>query len=242
MEVVIRAVIVYFWSIILFRLLGKGLTFQQKPYDFTVMVLIASTSAALIVNRDVPLINALVALAVLALLHAALTVVTLNNTLKGFIGGYPDLLIRNGRIVKQNLIKNQVNLEQFMAALRIKGYRRIHDIEFAVLEANGQLSVIPKSQQRPVTPADLKLGTVYEGLATPLIIEGHVVTTNLKAVGLDRGWLQSELTKRNLEGPEKVLLALLDTDGSLYVAEQPRISPVKAFFMGEGKDKTQGET
>lgn len=159
MEVVTRAVILYLWSIVLFRLLGKGLTFQQKPYDFTVMVLIGSTSAALIVNRDVPLLNSLTAMAVLALLHAVISASTLNNTLKGIIGGYPDLVVRNGRIVKENLIKNQINIEQLLSALRIKGYRSLHDVEFAVLEANGQLSVIPKSQKRPVTPADLNLST-----------------------------------------------------------------------------------
>lgn len=242
MEVATRAVIVYIWSLLLFRLLGKSLTFQQKPYDFTVMVLIGSASAALIVNRDVPLLNALVALAVLAFLHAVISASTLNNTFKGLIGGYPDLVIRNGRIVKENLIKNQINIEQLLSALRIKGYRRVHDIEFAILETNGQLSVIPKSQKRPLTPADLNLNTSYEGLATPLIIEGKIVKTNLRAVGLDTEWLQYELTKRDLYDANKVLLALLDTDGSLYLAEQPPISPLLAYFVGEGKDKKQGRT
>lgn len=66
-------------------------------------------------------------------MHAVISTCTLNNTLKGFIGGYPDLVVRNGRIVKENLIKNQINIEQLLSALRIKGYRSPHDIEFAVL-------------------------------------------------------------------------------------------------------------
>lgn len=237
MEVVTRAIIVYIWSIILLRLLGKGLTFQQKPYDFVVMMLIGSASAALIVNRDVPLINALVALAVLALLHSIISISTLNNYLKGIIGGQPDLLIRNGRIVKANLIKNQINVNQLMAGLRNKGYRRIHDVEFAILEANGQLSVIPKSQLRPVTPADLQLNTTYEGIPTPLVIEGKVFKENILALGLDTNWLEKELSKRQLKKADNVLLALIDTDGSLYIAEQPPINAVKSFFVGEGKDK-----
>ncbi len=237
MEVVTRAVIVYLWSVLLFRLQGKGLTFQQKPYDFAVIILIGSASAAMIVNRDVPLLNALVALAVLAILHTLISVSTLNNFLKFIIGGQPDLLVRNGRIVKQNLIKNQINISQLLAGLRIQGYRRIHDIEYATLEANGQLSVIPKSQFRPVTPTDLKLDTFYEGLATPLVIEGQIIKENLQFVGLDKKWLKNELTRRELEGADHVLLALLDTDGSLYVAEQPPINVIKAFFLGEGKDK-----
>ncbi|MCW3489418.1 DUF421 domain-containing protein [Dethiobacter alkaliphilus] len=241
MEVVNRAIIVYAWSLILLRLMGKGLTFQQKPYDFVVMMLIGSASAAMIVNRDVPLINALVALGVLALMHTVISLSTLNNLLKGFIGGRPDLVIRNGRIVKQNLIKNAINVEQLMAALRNQGYRRIHDIEFAILEPNGQLSVIPKSQVRPVTPQDLQISTVYEGIATPLVVEGQVLRQNLFGAGLDENWLKAELTKRGIRGTDAVLLLLLDTDGSLYIAEQPPINPFKAFFVGEGKDKEQSK-
>ncbi len=240
MPVVYRAIVVYLWSIILLRLMGKGLTFQQKPYDFVVMMLIGSASAALIVNREVPLLNALVALGVLALLHILISVSTLNNFLKGFIGGHPDILIRNGCIVKENMIKNQINVEQLLAGLRNKGYRRLHDVEFAILEPNGQLSVIPKSQLRPATSADIQLNTNYEGIPTPLVIEGKVIKENLRSLELDENWLNTELAKRLLKGPESVLLALLDTDGSLYIAEQPPISPVKAFFLGEGKDKVQG--
>ena len=241
MEVVNRAIIVYVWSIILLRLMGKGLTFQQKPYDFVVMMLIGSASAALIVNRDVPLINALVALGVLALMHTLISMATLNNFLKIYIGGQPDLLVKNGRIVKGNLIKNHVNVEQLLAALRNKGFRRIHDVEFAILEPNGQLSVIPKSQMRPITPQDSEIKTIYEGIPTPLVIEGKVIVESLRAAGLNEEWLEQEIAQRGLEGTQQVLLALLDTDGSLYISEQPPINPVKAFFVGEGRDKPGGQ-
>ncbi|MDW7675889.1 MAG: DUF421 domain-containing protein, partial [Bacillota bacterium] len=237
MEVVTRAIVVYIWSIILLRLLGKGLTFQQKPYDIVVMMLIGSSSAALIVNRDVPLLNALVALSVLALMHKIVSLGTLNNYLKGIIGGQPDILIRNGSIVKANLIKNQVNMNQLLAALRIKGYRRLHDIEYAILEANGQISVIPKSQVRPITPTDIQISTSYEGIPTPIIVDGKVFKENLLALGLDQDWLKTELSKRQFKDTNQILLALLDTDGSLYIAEQPHINVVKAFFVGEGRDK-----
>lgn len=241
MEVVTRSIILYVLSVLLFRLMGKGLTFQQKPYDFAVIILIGSAAGSLIVNRDVPLLNAVVAMVVLALLHALVSVSTLNNFLKSIVGGKPDLLVRNGRIVKENLIKNQINISQLLASLRNKGYRRISDVEFAILEANGQLSVIPKSQFRPVTPVDLKLDTIYEGIATPLIIEGQIVKENLRSLGLDNKWLMDELSQRKLKGADQVLLALLDTDGSIYVAEQPPLNVVKSFFLGEGKDTSQGK-
>jgi uncharacterized membrane protein YcaP (DUF421 family) len=241
MEVVVRALILYPYTILVFRFLGKGLTFQQKPYDFMVLMLIGSAAAALIVNRDIPLLNALVALTAIAIMHTVISLLTLNNFFKGYIGGKPDLLVCNGRIVKENLIKNQVNIDQLLSGLRNKGYRRIHDIEFAILEPNGQLSVIPKSQLRPVNPSDLQVDTVYEGIPTPLVIEGKVIQESLRALNRDESWLRAEISKRGLQATNQILLALLDTDGSLYIAEQPPINPIKAFFVGEGKDQELGE-
>ncbi|MFW5982285.1 MAG: DUF421 domain-containing protein [Halanaerobiaceae bacterium] len=235
MEVVYRAVIYYFWAILLLRLLGKSLTFQQKPYDFVVMMIIGSASAALMINRDVPILNGIVALLVLAILHTVISISSLNNVLKGIIGGQPDIIIRNGQIVEANLIKNQINLNQILAGLRIKGYPRINDIEYAILEANGQLSVIPKSQNRAVQPQDLELKTNYEGLAVPLIMDGVLLKENIKDLGIKRQWIDEELDSRGLEIKD-VLLAVLGTDSSLYIAEQAPINYFKAFFVGEGKD------
>ncbi|MCK8816897.1 DUF421 domain-containing protein [Natroniella sulfidigena] len=241
MPIVLRAFLFYIGSVLILRLLGKGLTFQQKPYDLVVMMIMGSASGALIVNREVPILNGLIALVILALLHTLISVSTLSNPLKGIVGGQPDILVRNGRIVKENLIKNQVNLNQLLAGLRSKGYRRLHDIEFAILEPSGQLSVIPKAQSRPVTPTDLELKTNYEGIPVPLIIDGEINRGKLEAVGLDMEWLETEISKRELEIDE-VLLALLDTDGSFYISEQPPIDYLKAFFLGEGKDQAQGKT
>ncbi|MEJ6949992.1 DUF421 domain-containing protein [Natronospora cellulosivora (SeqCode)] len=235
MEVVTRAIIYYFWSILLLRMMGKSLTFQQKPYDFVVMMIIGSASAALMINRDVPIFNGMVALLVLAILHTIISIASLNNTLKGIIGGQPDIIIRNGQIVKANMIKNQINLNQLLAGLRNQGYPRINDIEYAIMEANGQLSVIPKAQNRALQPQDLEVKTNYEGLAVALIMDGVLIKENIKDLGIDRNWLNQELSSRDLEIKD-VFLAVLGTDSSLYIAEQSPINSFKAFFVGEGKD------
>lgn len=235
MQVVLRAIIYYFWAIVLLRLLGKSLTFQQKPYDFVVMMIIGSASAALMINRDVPILNGFIALLVLAILHTIISVSSLNNYLKDIVGGQPDIIIRNGKIIKANLIKNQINLNQLLSGLRNKGYHRINNIEYAILEANGQLSVIPKSQNRSIQPHDLEIKTEYEGLSVPIIIDGVLTKKNITDLGIDIKWIKKELANRGLEIKD-VFLAVLGTDSSLYIAEQPSINPFKAFFMGEGKD------
>ncbi len=101
--------------------------------------------------------------------------------------------------------------------LRIKGYPKVSDVEFAIIEPDGSLSVVPKSQSRPVTPKDLNIDTQYEGLALPLIIDGEIQDGNLKYANLDRNWLQQELKKVNISNAKEVFLAELDTQGKLYI-------------------------
>jgi uncharacterized membrane protein YcaP (DUF421 family) len=90
-------------------------------------------------------------------------------------------------------------------------------VEFAILETDGQLSVLKKSQYQPLTPNDMGVSTQYKGISTELIYDGVVVDANLKQVNLDRKWLMAELRKRGIKGPSEVLLALLQTSGELYV-------------------------
>ncbi len=198
------------------------------------MMIIGSASAALMINRDVPILNGFIALLVLASLHTIISVSSLNNYLKGIVSGQPDIIIRNGKIIKANLIKNQINLNQLLSGLRYKGYHRINDIEYAILEANGQLSVIPKSQNRPIQPQDLEIKTEYEGLSVPIIIDGVLDKKNIADQGIDEKWIKKELDNRGLEIKD-IFLAILGTDSSLYISEQPSINSFKAFFIGERK-------
>ena len=101
--------------------------------------------------------------------------------------------------------------------LRVKGFPDVSDVEFAVLETNGELSVVPKSQKRPVQPADLQLATSYEGLPLPLIVDGKVKVGSLAKARLDRSWLQTEMQKQGIKKPKDVLYASLGTDGTVFV-------------------------
>ncbi|WP_372998372.1 DUF421 domain-containing protein [Lutispora sp.] len=127
------------------------------------------------------------------------------------------IVIANGKIDKEALRTYRINLPFLLSMLRIKGYPKVSDVEFAIIEPDGSLSVVPKSQSRPVTPKDLNIDTQYEGLALPLIIDGEIQDGNLKYANLDRNWLQQELKKVNISNAKEVFLAELDTQGKLYI-------------------------
>jgi uncharacterized membrane protein YcaP (DUF421 family) len=108
------------------------------------------------------------------------------------------------------------NINDLLEQLRLKNVSNIADVEYAILETSGQLSVILKSQKRPVTPEDLNLPTKYEGLPSALIIDGYIMLDNLKKTNLSVDWLQTELSKFGIKRLKDVLLASLDTEGKLY--------------------------
>ena len=107
-------------------------------------------------------------------------------------------------------------LNDLLEQLRIQSISNISDVEYAILETNGQLSVIQKSQKRPVSPEDLNIKTKYEGLSLELIIDGRLIYKNLEKAGLDEVWLKNELKKQGIDDIKNVFFASLDTQGSLF--------------------------
>jgi uncharacterized membrane protein YcaP (DUF421 family) len=129
----------------------------------------------------------------------------------------PEIIIVNGKIDRQAMRRNRMNLPFLLSLLRLQGYAKVSDVEFAIIEPDGNLSVIPTSQNRPVTPSDLNIDTQYEGLTLPLIIDGEIQYNNLKFAKLDTKWLQQEIVKQGAQKAEDIFLAELDSTGNLNV-------------------------
>ncbi len=123
----------------------------------------------------------------------------------------------NGKILEDNMKKARYTLDNLEMQLRFNGVFNINEVEFAVLEAHGQLSVLKKTPYNPVTPKDLNISTDYKGLATEIIKDGILLEQNLKQNNLDFKWLYNQLSTQGINDIEEVMLATLNTDGSLYI-------------------------
>jgi uncharacterized membrane protein YcaP (DUF421 family) len=140
-----------------------------------------------------------------------------SRPLRKLIEGEPTVVIHNGRILEHNMAKLHYNVDNLLNQLREKNVFNIEDVEFALLEGNGGLSVLLKSQKRPLTPSDLGIPTSYEGLSSEIIVDGQVIYQNLKQNNLDEQWLIAELRKRGYNSPRDIVLATLSSDGELYI-------------------------
>lgn len=212
-----RAILLYLIIVLVMRIMGKRQIGELQPYDLVLAILLAELAAVPMQDKDIPLANGLISILALMLAQVGLSVASLKSErARGIICGTPSTLISNGKIVEKELRRLRYNINDLLEQLRSKNCPNIADVEFAILETSGDLSVIPKSQKRPVTPEDLELDTKYEGLPYTLIIDGEIVEDNLRKTGLDRQWLQNELAKFGIYRIKDVFFASLDTQGNLF--------------------------
>lgn len=213
-----RTAILYIFVVLTMRVMGKRQIGQLEPFELVIAILIADLAAVPMEDKDIPLLHGILPIFLLLFFQVFFSYLSLKSIrFRRLFDGTPDILIRNGRIDEEAMYQSRYTLEELLGQLRTKGYVNPSDIEYAVLETNGDVSVIPKSQKRPVNPSDLGIPTAYEGLPTPLILDGHLVKENLRSVGLSVSWLKKELARAGVGETKEVFLALLDTQGELYV-------------------------
>jgi uncharacterized membrane protein YcaP (DUF421 family) len=197
--------------------MGKRQIGQLEPYELVVAIMIAELAAIPMEDKAIPLINGLAPIFTLFFIQVCISVINMKCLwFRSIMDGNPSIVIRDGKIDIQELTKSRYNINELLEQLRVKGFANIADVEFAILETSGNLSVIPKSQKRPVTPEDLQIDTEYEGLPVPLIIDGRIQYDNLAEVNLTADWLKNELGKFNITEIKDVFLASLDTQGKLF--------------------------
>lgn len=215
-----RAVVVYFVILIVTRILGKRELGQVSPFDFVVAIMLGELAVLSIDDSRMPILLGLVPITIITVLHVAIAYVSMKSSFaRVVLSGRPTVMIENGRIIEKNLAALHFNVNDLLGSLREKGVFDLNDVEFAIMENTGKLSVLLRSQKRPLTPDDIDVPTVYEGMTKPLIIDGQVQENYLREANLSQQWLEERLRKIGV-GCQDVLLASLDTRGQLYVSRR----------------------
>lgn len=223
----VRTVAMYLFLLLVMRLAGKRELGQVSPFDFVVAVLIGELAAIPLEGHQIPLVKGFIPIVTIIVAQLVTAYLCLwSNQFRAFISGRPTVLITGGTVDLAALRRHRFNMSDLLSKLRQQGSYNVADVEAAILEDTGHLSVILKSQCRPVTPADLKLDTTYEGLPFTLILDGRVDYDALSDAQLDYTWLQAQLRSRGFSGPDQVLLATLETSGRThFYPRESRSSP-----------------
>ncbi|NLW45449.1 MAG: DUF421 domain-containing protein [Syntrophomonadaceae bacterium] len=221
--VILRTVILFTVVVVFLRLMGKRQIGQLQPYELAIVILISELAVIPMENTSIPIMGGLIPIFVLFTAQVLLAYISLKSEkARGLICGTPSVLIENSRIVEAEMRRQRYNINDLLEQLRSKNVVNLSDVEYAILETSGELSVILKSQKRPLTPEDLNIPTAYEGLPTTLIIDGFVFRDNLQKINLSEEWLMTELSKLGVKTPRDVLFSYIDTQGNLFCQKKDR--------------------
>lgn len=212
-----RTALLYILVVVTMRLMGKRQIAELEPFELVITIMIAELSVIPMQDPDIPLINGVIAIITLLFIQVTFSVLSLHSlNFRSFLDGRYSLIIANGVIQEKEMRKARYNLDELLEQLRLKSIFNLADVEFAILETSGELSVLLKSQRRTVTPGDLQVQTRYEGLPMVFVMDGQVMQSELAKAKLNEAWLRSELEKHGVKSPRDVLIASLNTSGELF--------------------------
>ncbi|MDI9476744.1 MAG: YetF domain-containing protein [Natronincolaceae bacterium] len=218
-----RALLLYLIVVVVMRMMGKRQVAQMQPFELVIMILIADLAATPMENMDIPLVNGIIPIIALLSVQVLTAYFSLKNEkFRDFVCGKPSILIHKGRIDQTEMHRLRVNINDLLEALRNKNQFNISDVEYAILETNGQISIIPRADKRPVVTGDLGIMVQEEQLPVTLISGGKLNSDKLRKAGHDKKWLMDQLKKQNIDNIKDVFLALISTDGNFYVQERKR--------------------
>lgn len=213
--VVLRTLLFYTVVLVMMRIMGKREIGNLSPFDLVVSIMIAELAALPIENVDKPLWEGLIPLAVLLAAELTMAYASLKSEmLRRLINGTPSIVVAKGRIIESEMRRLRYNINDLLVGLRSEGIVDIADVEYAVLEPSGTLSVLAASNKRAVTPADLGVDVPYEGLPVPLVTDGRVHWDNVREAGWSEAQFMEILNSHGVTDARHVLFAYLGSGRS----------------------------
>ena len=213
----LRSIVVGFLLYVEGKVLPHRSGGQFAGYDFVFFWMMGGITAAPLFEAKISFINTVVIVTVLYILHYLISYISVKNrTFAKVVMGKSIPLISGGKILRPNMAKAFFPLELLMSDMRNIDAPNINEVEAAILETSGHVSVLKKSDYQPVTPKDLNIQTLGGGLPTLLINDGKVIEENLKELGYDDKWLKDQLLKKGITNIKDIYAAMIDSTGELY--------------------------
>ena len=215
----IRTVILYLLIIAGVRLMGKRQVGELEPSELVLSLIIADLAAVPMQDFGIPLLTGIVPILTLLALTMMFSVLTMKSvSFRALLCGRPSVIIRRGEIDQGEMRRNRLTVDELLEELRCQGYSGPAGVAYAILETNGQLSVLPWAREQPPTLERLGLESRETGLPMVLISDGRPLLRNLAARGYDGNWLKKQLARQGLQRPEQVFLMTVDEAGEIYLA------------------------
>ncbi|AIE60356.1 YetF domain-containing protein [Bacillus methanolicus] len=215
----IRTLLGFFILFLLTRGLGKKQLSQMTFFTYITGIALGNIAGDMIVHREIRIIDGATALILWAVLTFLLEFISLKSSrARNLLDGEPSIVIKNGKILEKAMASNKLNMDDLSMLLRAKNIFSVSEVDYAILEPNGQLSVLKKIELEPVTKKDAQItASPRQYLPTELIVDGKVVKKNLSEQNLNEEWLNQQLFAKGIHKIGDVFYAELQSDGSIYI-------------------------
>ena len=201
------------------KILGHKQMSQLDFFDYITGITIGSIAAELATELEKPW-RPLIAMIIYGAITFGLTILTSKIPgMRKFINGTPTIIMNSGKLYRKNMKKAKMDLSEFMVMCRQEGYFNLNDIQTAVFEYNGRLTILPKATKRPVNPTDMNLIPPPESINTEVIMDGRILGENLKRLGLNEVWLKKELECQGYKNAKQIFLGICDNNNQLTLFE-----------------------
>ena len=212
----VRAVVLYIIVLIVMRLMGKREIGQLQPFELAISIMIADLASIPMTETGVPITKGIIPILGLLVMHLLISVLYMKSVrAREIVCGKPRILIYRGKIDEKALIKERFTINELEERLRINSVSSIGDVEYAILETSGNITVIQKPNKRNTIPEDFGIMPDYEGIPYDLVVDGKIMEENLRKIGKNYIWLEKQVEKFGYK-PEEALIVKFDGKGQIF--------------------------
>lgn len=210
------------------KMIGKKQVSQLSLFDYVISISIGNFAAEMTMNLDSQVLDGFLSIVIFGFLAFFVSTITMKSiVLRRFFIGTPTLIMQDGKFILQNLKKVKFDMNDFLETAREKGFFDISTIKYALMEADGKISFLPKEENLPVINKDLKIKASKSELVSNVIIDGKIIKENLKNIGKSENWLKNKLKNKGYKNYNNILLLTVSLSGVIKIFEKDEIDKIK---------------
>lgn len=218
LDILIKSVTAYFTLVVTARIMGRKQISQLTYFDYVVGISIGSIAAAVSIEKNIDTAEGVFCIIIWGVITILISQITLKNIkLRLWIDSEPLVIIDKGQVIYKNMKKAKYNMGDLLMQLRVKDIFYITDVEIAILEPDGKLSVLKKSEKKSVTAEDMGIKKPRAGMMMDLILDGKILSKHLQLIQKDEYWVMQQLKNKNIDNIKDVVYLGIQADENLYI-------------------------
>ena len=221
LNICFRTILVLIILFFITKMMGKKQISELNFFDYVVGITIGSIAADISLDIEKDMIAGIAALFIYGFISYIISFVSIKSILaRRFFIGVPTVLVEKGKIIESGLKKSKIDVNDLLMEARENGYFNLDEIDYALMEVNGNISFLPKEKEKPVTKKDMKIKCSNEGLTVNAIIDSKYMVNNMKAINKDKEWLDHELKVNGYDNYDNILLAMINNNYKVTIYEK----------------------